>query len=205
MELTPLGIDGVWLAESPIWSDDRGFFREWFKSADIKTATGREFGIEQANISLSSAGTLRGIHYSIAPRGQAKWITCVAGSIKDVIVDIRPDSQTFGKWIEVELSGNYGHAVFISEGLGHGFVALEDNTAVAYLVSTPFSPTDEFEINPLDEKIGISALGVLDCGKKDLLDGKQIDISDLEPLYIRNKVALTTEERSILYKAEISS
>jgi len=57
----------------------------------------------------------------------------------------------------------------------------------------------------LDEKIGISALGVLDCGKKDLLDGKQIDISDLEPLYIRNKVALTTEERSILYKAEISS
>jgi dTDP-4-dehydrorhamnose 3,5-epimerase len=73
-----------------------------------------------------------------------------------VIVDIRPDSQTFGKWIEVELSGSSGKAVFISEGLGHGFVALEDSTAVAYLVSTPFSPTDEFEINPLDEKIGIN-------------------------------------------------
>lgn len=156
MELTPLGIDGVWLAESPVWSDDRGFFREWFKSTDIKEATGREFGIEQANISLSSAGTLRGIHYSIAQRGQAKWITCVAGSIKDVIVDIRPDSQTFGEWIEVILKGDSGKAVFISEGLGHGFVALEDNTAVAYLVSTPFSPRDEFEINPLDEKIGIN-------------------------------------------------
>ena len=156
MELTPLGIDGVWLAESPVWRDDRGFFREWFKAADVKEATGREFGIEQANISLSSRGTLRGIHYSIAPRGQAKWITCVAGLIKDVIVDIRPDSQTFGKWIEVELSGSSGKAVFISECLGHGFVALEDNTAVAYLVSTPFSPTDEFEINPLDEKIGIN-------------------------------------------------
>jgi dTDP-4-dehydrorhamnose 3,5-epimerase len=156
MKLTTLGIDGVWLAESPVWSDDRGFFREWFKSVDIKDATGREFGIEQANISLSSRGTLRGIHYSIAPRGQAKWITCVAGLIKDVIVDIRPDSQTFGKWIEVELSGSSGKAVFISEGLGHGFVALEDNTAVAYLVSTPFSPTDEFEINPLDVKIGIN-------------------------------------------------
>jgi dTDP-4-dehydrorhamnose 3,5-epimerase len=155
MKLTPLGIDGAWLAESPVWSDDRGFFREWFKSEDIKSATGRDFGIEQANISLSSAGTLRGIHYSIAPRGQAKWITCVAGSIKDVIVDIRPDSQTFGKWIEVVLNGDSGQAVFISEGLGHGFVALEDNTAVAYLVSTPFSPTHEFEINPLDEKIGI--------------------------------------------------
>jgi dTDP-4-dehydrorhamnose 3,5-epimerase len=156
MELTPLGIDGAWLAESPIWSDNRGFFREWFKSTDIKQATGRDFRIEQANLSLSSQGTLRGIHYSIAPRGQAKWITCVAGSIKDVIVDIRPDSRTFGKWIEVVLTGDSGRAVFISEGLGHGFLALEDNTAVTYLVSTPFSPLDEFEINPLDEKIGIN-------------------------------------------------
>ena len=156
MKLTPLDIEGTWLAESPVWSDDRGFFREWFKSEDVMSATGRNFGIEQANISLSSRGTLRGIHYSIAPCGQAKWITCVTGSIKDVIVDIRPDSETFGKWIEVTLKGDSGQAVFISEGLGHGFVALEDNTAVAYLVSTPFSPTHEFEINPLDEKIGIT-------------------------------------------------
>ena len=155
MKLTPLGIEGVWLAESPVWSDDRGFFREWFKSEDVKNETGRDFGIEQANISLSSRGTLRGIHYSIAPRGQAKWITCVAGSIKDVIVDIRPDSKSFGRWIEVELRGDSGKAVLISEGLGHGFLALEDNTAVVYLVSTPFSPTHEYEINPLDEQIGI--------------------------------------------------
>ena len=155
MKLRPLGIEGAWLAESPVWSDARGFFREWFKSEEIKAATGREFGIEQANISLSSAGTLRGIHYSIAPRGQAKWITCVSGSIQDVIVDIRQDSKTFGQWIDVELRGDSGHAVLISEGLGHGFLALQDNTAVAYLVSTPFSPTDEFEINPLDENIGI--------------------------------------------------
>lgn len=155
MKLTPLGIDGAWVAESPVWSDDRGFFREWFKSEDVKAATGREFGIEQANISRSSAGTLRGIHYSIALRGQAKWITCVSGSIQDVIVDTRPDSKTFGHWVDVELKGDSGKAVFISEGLGHAFLALEDKTAVAYLVSTPFSPTDEFEINPLDEKIGI--------------------------------------------------
>jgi dTDP-4-dehydrorhamnose 3,5-epimerase len=170
MKLTSLGIDGVWLAESPVWGDDRGFFREWFKSEDVKAATGREFGIEQANISLSSAGTLRGIHYSIAQRGQAKWITCVSGSIQDVIVDIRPDSKTFGQWIDVELKGNSGKAVLISEGLGHGFLALEDNTAVAYLVSTPFSPTDEFEINPLDEKIGIKwgmGLSSLKISEKD--------------------------------------
>ena len=155
MKLTPLSIDGAWLAESPVWSDGRGFFREWFKSEDVKAATGRDFGIEQANISLSSAGTLRGIHYSTAPRGQAKWITCVSGLIQDVIVDIRPDSKTFGQWVDVELSGDSGKAVFVSEGLGHGFLTLEDNTTVAYLVSTSFSPTDEFGINPLDEKIGI--------------------------------------------------
>ena len=156
MKITPLEIEGVWVAESPIWSDDRGFFREWFKSEDIKNVTGRDFGIEQANISLSSKGTLRGIHYSIAPRGQAKWVTCVSGAIKDVIVDIRPQSPTFGQWVEVELRGDSGKAVLISEGLGHGFIALEDNTAVAYLVSTPFSPGYEFEINPLDERIGIN-------------------------------------------------
>ena len=156
MELTPLGIEGAWLAESQVWSDDRGFFREWFKSEDIEKATGKKFLIEQANISLSSRGTVRGIHYSTAPRGQAKWVTCVAGSIRDVIVDIRPDSKTFGNWVAVELAGNSGKAVYVSEGLGHGFIALEENTAVAYLVSTPFSPSHEFEINPLDEEIGIN-------------------------------------------------
>jgi dTDP-4-dehydrorhamnose 3,5-epimerase len=171
MNLTPLGIDGAWLAESPVWSDDRGFFREWFKSEDVKAVTGRDFGVEQANISLSSVGTLRGIHYSIAQRGQAKWITCVSGSIQDVIVDVRPDSKTFGQWIDVELKGDPGKAILISEGLGHAFLALEDNTAVAYLVSTSFSLKDEFEINPLDSKIRINwrmTTGELKISPKDL-------------------------------------
>jgi dTDP-4-dehydrorhamnose 3,5-epimerase len=171
MELTPLAIEGAWVAESPVWSDDRGFFREWFKSEDIEKSTGKKFLIEQANISLSSKGTLRGIHYSTAPRGQAKWVTCVAGSIRDVIVDIRPDSKTFGKWVAVELAGNSGKTVYISEGLGHGFIALEENTTVAYLVSTSFSPSHEFEINPLDEEIGINwgmDLGDLKISVKDL-------------------------------------
>jgi dTDP-4-dehydrorhamnose 3,5-epimerase len=180
MKLTPLGIDGVWVAESPIWSDHRGYFREWFKSEDVKAATGRDFGIEQANVSLSSAGTLRGIHYSIAPRGQAKWVTCVSGSIQDVIVDIRPDSKTFGQWIDIELKSDAGEALLISEGLGHGFLALEDNTVVAYLVSTPFSPRDEFEINPLDEQIGVKW---------------GMDISSLK-ISEKDKIAPTLTERS---------
>jgi dTDP-4-dehydrorhamnose 3,5-epimerase len=156
MKITPLSIEGAFIAESSIWKDDRGFFREWFKAEEIKGAIGRDFWIEQANISVSSRGTLRGIHYSIAPRGQAKWITCVSGSIQDVIVDIRPSSKTFGYWVDVELKGDSGKAIFISEGLGHGFLALEENTAVVYLVSTPFSPSHEFEINPLDQNIGVN-------------------------------------------------
>jgi dTDP-4-dehydrorhamnose 3,5-epimerase len=155
MKLTPLEIDGAWLAESPLRRDDRGFFREWFKNEDIKKAMGRNFNVEQANISSSVKGTLRGIHYSLAENGQAKWITCVSGLIKDVIVDIRPNSETFGKWIEVQLSGASGNAVLISEGLGHGFVSMADTSTVAYLVSSPFSPTEEFEVNPLDPVIGI--------------------------------------------------
>jgi dTDP-4-dehydrorhamnose 3,5-epimerase len=156
MKLTPLSIEGAWLAESPVWSDDRGFFREWFKSESIKQVVGREFNIEQANISSSAKGTVRGIHYSLAEKGQAKWVTCVSGLIKDVIVDIRPNSKTYGKWIEVELSGTSGNALLIGKGLGHGFVSLADVSTVAYLVSSPFSPTEEFEINPLDPAIAIN-------------------------------------------------
>jgi dTDP-4-dehydrorhamnose 3,5-epimerase len=152
MKLTQLDIHGAWLAESPIWSDDRGFFREWFKTDDIENKSGRDFCVEQANISSSSKGSLRGIHYSLAPRGQAK---CVNGSIKDVIVDIRPNSKTFGKWLSVELSGSSGKALLISEGLGHGFLSLEENSIVVYLASSAFSPSEEYAINPLDKNIGI--------------------------------------------------
>jgi dTDP-4-dehydrorhamnose 3,5-epimerase len=170
MELTPLSIEGVWLANSSVWSDERGFFREWFKSTDLESITNKKFKVEQANISHSAKGTLRGIHYSLAKEGQAKWITCVSGLIKDLILDIRPNSKTFGKWIEVELSGSSGKSVYISEGLGHGFISLADNSTVAYLVSSPFSPTEEFEINPLDPALRINwglPLSDLKISKKD--------------------------------------
>ena len=155
MELIPLGIEGAWVVQSPVWGDERGFFREWFKASDISRVTGRDFSVAQANISSSARGGVRGIHYSLAEGGQAKWVTCVSGAIRDVIVDIRPSSPTYGKSVVVELSGASGHAVFISESLGHAFVSLEDASTVAYLVSSPFSLTDEYEINPLDPELGI--------------------------------------------------
>ena len=170
MELKSLGIDGAWLAESPVWSEDRGFFREWFKFSEIAEQTGSDFSVAQANISSSERGILRGIHYSLAAGGQSKWVTCVSGSIRDVIVDIRPSSPTFRQWVAVDLSGDSGRSVFISEGLGHAFVSLEDGSTVSYLISSPFSPAEEFEINPFDSEIGIKwglPLANLRMSKKD--------------------------------------
>ena len=155
MKIKSLAIEGSWLAESPIWFDHRGYFREWFKSEDIEKSVGYSFNPQQANISSSSEGTIRGIHYSLAEEGQAKWITCVSGSIRDFVVDIRPSSATFGKWVAVELAAESGQAVLIGQGLGHAFVSLQENTTVAYLLSSPYSPNDEFEINPMDPDIGI--------------------------------------------------
>lgn len=155
MKLLPLGIEGVWLAESPVWSDDRGFFREWFKSEDIYEATGIDFSIQQANISRSKRGVIRGIHYSLAPEGQAKWVTCVQGSILDVVVDIRPASTTFKKYEIVKLNGEEGRSLLIGAGLGHGFLTLEENTTISYLLSSPYSPNFEYEIQPTDPELSI--------------------------------------------------
>lgn len=155
MRLEKLPIEGAWIRRFPVHADERGFFREWFKASEIESEVGRSFEVEQSNISVSHAGVLRGIHYSVAPKGQGKWITCVSGSIWDVVVDIRPSSSTFKKWIGINLSGQSGDAVFISQGLGHAFMAMEDNSAVAYLLTSPYSPEEEFEINPLDPALAI--------------------------------------------------
>ena len=156
MEIEKLGIEGVWFARSPVHSDDRGSFREWFKAEDIELKTGRKFNVAQSNISISDCDVLRGIHYSLAPAGQGKWITCVSGSIWDVVVDVRPTSPTYKKWISFTLEGGKGEALFISEGLGHGFLSLQNESIVSYLLTSPYSPTNEFEINPLDPELAIT-------------------------------------------------
>lgn len=155
MKFTPLGIQGAWLGDSPVWSDECGFFREGFKADDVLAATGFDFSIRQANISQSQSGVIRGTHYSLALKGQAKWVTCGNGSIRDVIVDIRTSSPTFGKSVCVDLEGLDGRAVLIGAGLGHGFASTAHTSTIAYLLSSPFSPVDEFEITPMDSNLGI--------------------------------------------------
>ena len=154
-EITALGIDGAWLYQSDVHGDSRGYFTEWFKSELVKNVIGREFKIAQANISNSKRGVVRGIHFSIAKEGQAKWVTCISGKIIDFIVDIRPNSPTFMKWVAVELTEASGKSVFIGEGLGHAFIAMEDESRISYLLSSPYSPKEELAINPKDPEIAI--------------------------------------------------
>ena len=156
MDIEELGIKGAWIVRSPIHKDERGFFREWFKTEETAKVLGRSFDVKQANVSCSNKGVLRGIHYSRSNEGQGKWITCVSGSIWDVVVDIRPSSPTFRKWISIELNSHSGSALFVSEGLGHGFLSLEDNSIVTYLLTSKYDPEEEFEIHPLDPELGIT-------------------------------------------------
>lgn len=156
MKTEKLGIEGVWLFTFPIHTDKRGFFREWYKANEIEKEIGRKFETKQANISSSNTGVLRGIHYSLGLEGQGKLVTCVSGAIWDVVVDLRKDSSTFRQWIGTSLDSKKGEALFISEGLGHGFQSLEDNSTVTYLLTSPYSPDVEYELNPFDPDLDIS-------------------------------------------------
>jgi dTDP-4-dehydrorhamnose 3,5-epimerase len=155
MEFKPLGIQGAWVAESPVWEDNRGSFREWFKHDEILASTGIDFIVKQANFSLSNQGVIRGIHYSLIPGGQAKWVTCVSGSVTDVVVDLRLDSPTFKKVVYVDLQHGDGKAVLIGQGLGHGFYSKENASGVSYLLSSPYNPKHEYEISPNDPELAI--------------------------------------------------
>ncbi|MFC3690402.1 dTDP-4-dehydrorhamnose 3,5-epimerase family protein [Aquipuribacter hungaricus] len=156
MERRELAVPGAWELTPVQHADDRGLFYEWFRDDDMVAATGRSFDLRQANCSVSAAGVLRGIHYADVPPGQAKWVTCLAGAVLDVVVDLRVGSPTFGRWDSVLLDGTTRRAVYLAEGLGHGFLSLQDGSTVAYLCSSPYAPGREHEVHPLDEDLGIA-------------------------------------------------
>ena len=135
--------------------DDRGVFLEWFRSDRFVETTGHRFTIAQANCSVSSAGTIRGIHFAQLPPSQAKYVTCPSGAILDVVVDIRLGSPTFGQWDAVQLDDQDRKVLYLPEGVGHAFIALQDGTVVNYLCSAPYAPGREHGVHPLDPDIGI--------------------------------------------------
>lgn len=155
MTAKPLSIHGAWLLQSRVFADDRGTFSEWFKSSLLTELTGETFEPVQANVSVSNVGVIRGIHYSLAPRGQAKLVTVLRGSIMDVAIDARVGSPTFSKYESVTLRAGDGQTMFLRSDMAHAFQALEDNTVVSYLVSSEYSPTDEKEISPMCSTLNI--------------------------------------------------
>jgi dTDP-4-dehydrorhamnose 3,5-epimerase len=155
MEIRELKVGDAYEVTPKILGDSRGAFLEWFRADAFAQATGHEFTLAQANCSVSAAGTLRGVHFADVPPGQAKYVTCLTGTVVDVVVDIRVGSPTYGQWEMVTLDDERRNAVYLAEGLGHAFMALADGSTVAYLCSAPYAPGREHGVHPLDPDLGI--------------------------------------------------
>lgn len=155
MELRELKIAGAWEITPRQFGDPRGVFLEWFRSDSLADAIGHRLDLAQANCSVSAAGVLRGVHFADVPPGQAKYVTCAKGAVLDVAVDLRVGSPTFGQWDSVLLDDVDRRAIYLSEGLGHAFCSLEDDSTVLYLCSTGYAPGREHGIHPMDPQIGI--------------------------------------------------
>ena len=155
MKAYELPIAGAWVFEPTVFPDERGMFAAPFQGAAFREALGVDLVVAQTNHSVSARGVIRGVHFADMPPGQAKYVYCPRGALLDVVVDVRVGSPTFGAVEVVELDDSSCRAVYLSEGLGHAFVALADDTVMAYLCSTPYSPGREHGISPLDPALGL--------------------------------------------------
>lgn len=155
VEVRELDIPGAWEIAPRLHADSRGVFFEWLTDREFTGFAGHRLDIRQANCSVSAAGALRGLHFAQLPPSQAKYVTCLSGSVFDVVVDIRLGSPTFGRWDSVVLDDRERRSVYISEGLAHGFLALQDNSTVMYLCSTEYDPHREHTIAATDPALAI--------------------------------------------------
>jgi dTDP-4-dehydrorhamnose 3,5-epimerase len=151
----PMGIGGAWTFTPAVHRDERGYFLELFRAAELSESLGYWPETAQANFSVSRRGVIRGIHFASVPPGQAKYVTCVSGAVLDVVVDLRAGSPSYARWEAVRLDDESRRAMFLSEGLGHAFTTLSEEATVIYLCSTPYSPGREHGVHPLDPDIGI--------------------------------------------------
>jgi dTDP-4-dehydrorhamnose 3,5-epimerase len=155
MLLIPTPLPGVHVIEMLKLDDERGFFAVQFSREDF-AAHGLNPHVEQINVSYNAArGTLRGLHYQDAPFAEAKVVRCIRGAACDVVVDLRPASQTFRQWFSVDLTAEDRRALYIPEGVAHGFQTLADRTEVLYTVSVPYTPSHYRGVRWDDPAFGI--------------------------------------------------
>lgn len=155
VDIRELTVPGAYEITPVLRGDDRGVFLEWYRFDVLAEAVGHPLDLRQANTSVSRRGVLRGIHFADVPPGQAKYVTASRGAVLDFAVDIRVGSPTFGRWDAVRLDDVERKAIYLSEGLGHAFVALSDDATVSYLVSDVYRPSAEHGIDPTDPAIGL--------------------------------------------------
>jgi 5-epimerase len=155
MKATELAIAGAWVFTPQVFPDSRGRFAAPYQADAFVEALGFPLAVAQVNQSVSARGVIRGVHFADVPPGQAKYVYCPRGALLDVIVDVRVGSPTYGLVEAVELDAASCRAVYLAEGLGHAFVALEDDTAMTYLCSTGYRPGAEHGVNPLDPELAL--------------------------------------------------
>ncbi len=168
MDIEPLPIEGAFVINPRQFPDERGVFLESFRGDRLAEHLGHRPDIVQTNVSVSARGTVRGIHFADVPPGQGKYVTVLSGSLVDYVVDNRVGSPTVGRWESVTLDTVDRRAVYLSEGLGHAFCALEDGTTAMYLCTSIYNPSAEHGIHPLDPEVGL----VLPAGIDPLLSPK---------------------------------
>lgn len=155
MHTRELVISGAFEFTPRTFSDDRGVFVSPYQSDALFEAVGHRMVVAQTNHSVSRKGTIRGVHFADVPPSQAKYVYCPRGSLLDVVIDIRVGSPTYGRWDASLLDAKECRSVYVPEGVGHAFIALEDDTSMNYLCSTPYNPPAEHGINPMDPALDL--------------------------------------------------
>jgi len=156
MHYTPSRIPGAWILDiSPI-HDARGFFAMTWLPNELRER-GMNPDLAQCNLAFNhKRGTLRGMHFQVAPHAQAKIVRATRGALLDVIVDLREESPTFRQWDAVELTAENRRMLYMPEGIAHGYLTLEDNTEAHYFASSPWAPKAESGVRWDDPAFGIS-------------------------------------------------
>ncbi len=155
MRFIETALPGAWLVVPEPITDERGFFQRTFCEREFE-AHGLPTRFVQHSTSYSArAGTLRGLHFQLAPHTESKVVSCRRGTIFDVIVDVRRGSPTFSRWIGVELSARNHHQLFVPQGFAHGFQSLSDDAEVSYLISEFYAPAASAGVRYDDPSLAI--------------------------------------------------
>lgn len=154
MKFTEQKIEGVWVIEPKVFTDERGYFMESYKKESFEEHIGKVDFI-QDNESKSVRGVLRGLHYQTGNYSQAKLVRALQGRVLDVAVDIRKSSKTFGQYVAVELSDDNKKQLYIPRGFAHGFLVLSDEAVFSYKVDNVYAPSSDASILWSDPTIGV--------------------------------------------------